>query len=394
MGPHPAVAAIRLAVRRVLNDVAAQVPDTFTGNSTGSGNSTTTGAAPRPAVPAPFHPVFHPVGDVDPEHAKRRTPRPRPAPDAPLVLVAVSGGADSMALAAATAFEAARMGLRAGAVTVDHGLQQGSTARAVEVAGRLRALGLDPVDALGVRVGRGWAAAHGDGGTRQGGGGPEAAARDARYAALDSAAERHGARVILLGHTRDDQAETVLLGLARGSGPRSLSGMAAATGRYRRPFLDLDRSTTRQACAVLDLPVWDDPHNTDPAYTRARVRHEVLPVLEKHLGGGVVEALARTARLFRDDADALDAWAAQVEVEALDADGLDARRLAEVPPAVRRRVLRRAAIRAGSPAGDLFARHVEAMDQLVTDWHGQGPLHLPGAVELRRRSGRLAFRRP
>jgi len=393
MGPHPAVAAIRLAVRRVLNDVAAQVPDTFTGSSTGSGNSTTGGAAPRPAVPAPFHPVFHPVGDVDPEHAKRRTPRPRPAPDAPLVLVAVSGGADSMALAAATAFEAARMGLRAGAVTVDHGLQQGSTARAVEVAGRLRALGLDPVDALGVRVGRGWAAAHG-GNPRQGGGGPEAAARDARYAALDSAAERHGARVILLGHTRDDQAETVLLGLARGSGPRSLSGMAAATGRYRRPFLDLDRSTTRQACAVLDLPVWDDPHNTDPAYTRARVRHEVLPVLEKHLGGGVVEALARTARLFRDDADALDAWAAQVEAEAANEDGLDVGRLAEVPPAVRRRVLRRAAIRAGSPAGDLFARHVEAMDQLVTAWHGQGPLHLPGAVELRRRSGRLAFRRP
>lgn len=389
MGPHPAVAAIRLAVRRVLNDVAAQVPDTFTGS-----NNSTTGA-PRPAVPAPSVPPapFHPVGDVDPEHAKRRTPRPRPAPDAPLVLVAVSGGADSMALAAATAFEAARMGLRAGAVTVDHGLQQGSTARAVEIAGRLRALGLDPVDALGVRVGRGWSAAHG-GGPRQGGGGPEAAARDARYAALDSAAERHGARVILLGHTRDDQAETVLLGLARGSGPRSLSGMAAATGRYRRPFLDLDRSTTRQACAVLDLPVWDDPHNTDPAYTRARVRHEVLPVLEKHLGGGVVEALARTARLFRDDADALDAWAAQVEAEAENAEGLDVRRLAEVPPAVRRRVLRRAAIRAGSPAGDLFARHVEAMDQLVTGWHGQGPLHLPGAVELRRRSGRLAFRRP
>ena len=394
MGPHPAVAAIRLAVRRVLNDVAAQVPDTFSSHAA----DTPTGApADTPSgPPAPARPVFHPVGDVDPQHAKRRTPRPRPAPDAPLVLVACSGGADSMALAAATAFEAARIGLRAGAVTVDHGLQQGSTARAVEVAGRLRALGLDPVDALGVRVGRDWGAAHSasDKGGGRRGGGPEAAARDARYAALDSAAERHGARVILLGHTRDDQAETVLLGLARGSGPRSLSGMAAATGRYRRPFLDLDRSTTRQACAVLDLPVWDDPHNTDPAYTRARVRHEVLPVLEKHLGGGVVEALARTARLFRDDADALDAWAAQVEVGAADEQGLDAAKLAEVPPAVRRRVLRRAAIRAGSPAGDLFARHVEAMDQLVTDWHGQGPLHLPGAVELRRRSGHLAFRRP
>jgi tRNA(Ile)-lysidine synthase len=284
-----------------------------------------------------------------------------------------------MALAAATAFEAAKLGLRAGAVTVDHGLQDGSTGRAVEVAGRLRALGLDPVDALGVRVGRA--------------GGPEAAARDARYAALDSAAERHGASVVLLGHTRDDQAETVLLGLARGSGPRSLSGMAAATGRYRRPFLELDRSITRQACAVLDLPVWDDPHNVDPAYTRSRVRHEVLPVLEKHLGGGVVEALARTARLFRDDADALDAWAAQAEAEAMTDEGLDAAALAVLPPAVRRRVLRRGAIQAGSPAGDLFARHVEAMDQLVTGWHGQGPLHLPGAVELRRRSGRLAFRR-
>ena len=373
MGPHPAVAAIRLAVRQVLNDVAAQVPDTFSNSS----NSNTAHHLPVPDA----RPPFRPVGDVDPQHATRRTPRPRPAPDAPLVLVACSGGADSMALAAATAFEAAKIGLRAGAVTVDHGLQEGSTARAVEVAGRLRALGLDPVDALGVKVGRS--------------GGPEAAARDARYAALDSAADRHGARVILLGHTRDDQAETVLLGLARGSGPRSLSGMASAVGRYRRPFLDLDRSITRQACAVLDLPVWDDPHNADPAYTRSRIRHEVLPVLEKHLGGGVVEALARTAKLFRDDADALDAWAAQVEAEVTDATGtMDAARLAEVPPAVRSRVLRRSAIRAGSPAGDLFARHVEAMDQLVTGWHGQGPLHLPGAVELRRRSGRLTFRRP
>ena len=377
MGPHPAVAAIRLAVRRVLNDVAAQVPDTFSAARAASAAAGTAAAIPNPS--AASRPVFRPVGDVDPRHAELRTPRPRPAPDAPLVLVACSGGADSMALAAATAFEAAKLGLRAGAVTVDHGLQDGSTGRAVEVAGRLRALGLDPVDALGVRVGRA--------------GGPEAAARDARYAALDSAAERHGASVVLLGHTRDDQAETVLLGLARGSGPRSLSGMAAATGRYRRPFLELDRSITRQACAVLDLPVWDDPHNVDPAYTRSRVRHEVLPVLEKHLGGGVVEALARTARLFRDDADALDAWAAQAEAAAMTDEGLDAAALAALPPAVRRRVLRRGALRAGSPAGDLFARHVEAMDQLVTAWHGQGPLHLPGAVELRRRSGRLAFRR-
>jgi tRNA(Ile)-lysidine synthase len=428
MGPHPAVAAIRLAVRKILREVqdeaggpaAPAVPSTFSAlpsrGVSAPAQRFPAPAAPSPAQAAPIRPA--PVGDVDPEHAKRRTPRPRPPADAPLVLVAVSGGADSMALAAATAFEAAKLGIRAGGVTVDHGLQEGSTGRAVEVANRLRALGLDPVDALGVQVGRDWAAAHsasnkGGGGRRdwaaahsasnKGGGGrraggPESAARDARYAALDAAAEKHGASAVLLGHTRDDQAETVLLGLARGSGPRSLSGMPAATGRYRRPFLDLDRSVTRRACAVLDLPVWDDPHNNDPAYTRSRVRSEVLPVLEKHLGGGVVDALARTARLFRDDADALDQWAVRAEREAChhaEPDGgLSVDTLGALPPAVRRRVLRRAALSAGSPAGDLFARHIETVDELITRWHGQGPLHLPGGVEARRRCGRLFFGRP
>lgn len=216
-----------------------------------------------------------------------------------------------MALASALAFEAPKLGIRAGAVTVDHGLQPGSDQRAAEVAARLTGLGLGPVDAVGVTVGRG--------------GGPEAAARDARYAALDAAAERHGATAVLLGHTRDDQAETVLLGLARGSGIRSLSGMAAvsgAGGRYRRPFLHLDRQTARKACLVQHLPVWDDPHNADPAYTRSRLRHEGLPALEKALGKGVVEALARTAQLSRDDADALDTWAAQAESAVRDPAGL------------------------------------------------------------------------
>lgn len=186
------------------------------------------------------------------------------------MLVAVSGGADSMALATATAFEAPKLGLRVGAVTVDHGLQAGSAERAQQVAERLRELGLDPVEAVPVLVGRQ--------------GGPENAAREARYAALDDAAERLGAAAVLLGHTRDDQAETVLLGLARGSGSRSLAGMPAQKGRYRRPLLELDRAATRQACSAQSIPVWDDPHNSDPAYTRSRVRHEVLPVLEKHLG--------------------------------------------------------------------------------------------------------------
>lgn len=345
MGPHPTVAAIRLAVRRVLHDVL--------------------------------------TASTEPH---------------PLVLAACSGGADSMALAAALAFEAPRLGVRAGAVTVDHGLQPGSAIRAQEVAGRLRVLGLDPVDAVGVTVGRqSTTAAHGASYTGGGGRrvGPEAAARDARYAALDSAADSHRAAAVLLGHTRDDQAETVLLGLARGSGTRSLAGMAAVSGtggRYRRPFLLLDRDTVRKGCLAQGIAVWEDPHNHDPAYTRSRVRHEALPVLEKSLGKGVVEALARTAQLSRDDADALDQWAADAEVDAAGDDGsLDAQRLHPLPAAVRRRVLRRAAIAAGSPPGFLFARHIEEVDRLVTGWHGQKALNLPGGVAVLRANGRLVF---
>ncbi|WP_035846400.1 tRNA lysidine(34) synthetase TilS [Kitasatospora azatica] len=378
MGPHPAVAAIRLAVRRALLDLAAE-----------TGTTALVPAAARSAVrsAAPV-PVSAGAATVLIGNARRHPsglPRTPAAPGSPLVLVAVSGGADSMALATATAFEAPKLGLRVGAVTVDHGLQDGSTDRAQQVAERLRALGLDPVEAVRVRVGRQ--------------GGPEAAARDARYAALDEAAERHQAIAVFLGHTRDDQAETVLLGLARGSGARSLAGMPGRKGRYRRPLLDLDRAATRQACAAQSIPVWDDPHNLDPAYTRARVRHEVLPVLEKHLGGGVVEALARTARLFRDDADALDQWAERAELDLGRSDPQDNSRslsvtgLAELPSAVRRRVLRRVALRTGCPAGDLFARHLESVDLLVTGWRGQGPLQLPGGVEVIRRCGNLVFRR-
>ncbi|MBW3706570.1 tRNA lysidine(34) synthetase TilS, partial [Streptomyces griseus] len=300
----------------------------------------------------------------------------------PLVLVACSGGADSMALASALAFEARKLDVRAGGITVDHNLQPGSGLRAAEVVTRLTAMDLDPVEAVAVHVGRE--------------GGPEAAARDARYAALDAAAERHGAAAVLLGHTRDDQAETVLLGLARGSGIRSLSGMAAASGpagRYRRPFLQLDRQAVRKACLVQSLPVWDDPHNIDPAYTRSRLRHEGLPALEKALGKGVVEALARTAQLARDDADALDTWAAEAELSVRDETGrLECAKLYVLPPAVRRRVLRRALIEAGAPAGSLFARHLEEVDRLITGWRGQRAINLPGRVEAMRQGGRLVIR--
>ncbi|RZS79427.1 tRNA(Ile)-lysidine synthase [Motilibacter rhizosphaerae] len=295
------------------------------------------------------------------------------------VLVACSGGADSLALAAAAAFEAPRAGLRAGAVVVDHQLQPGSGEVAAAAAYALAGLGLAPVAVQQVAVGE-----HG---------GPEAAARTARYAALSACADAVGAPAVLLGHTRDDQAETVLLGLARGSGARSLAGMRPVDGRWRRPLLDVDRAECRRACLAAGLVPWDDPHNGSAAYARVRVRAQALPALEDALGPGVAGALARTARLLQQDADALDAWAARALDEASDGDGLDVAALAALPAAVRTRVLRRAALAAGCPAGELALSHVDAVDALVTRWRGQGPLDLPGGVRARRRCGRVSLDR-
>ncbi|TWH75591.1 tRNA(Ile)-lysidine synthase [Modestobacter roseus] len=283
-----------------------------------------------------------------------------------------------MALASALAFEARDAGVRVGGVTVDHGLQPGSAARADATAQLLRGLGLDPVLSVRVQVGDD--------------GGPEAAARAARYAALVRAAGEHGAR-IALGHTLDDQAETVLLGLGRGSGPRSVAGMVeerTADGvPWWRPLLGVRRATVRQACTDQGLPVWDDPWNADPAYTRVRLRAEVLPLLEQVLGGGVAPALARTAALLREDLDALDELAGARLAELLVDGGLPAGPLAQLPDALRRRVLRGWLRRAGVP--DLQAVHLRAVDALLTRWRGQGRVDLPGGAGVLRSSGRLTL---
>ncbi len=294
------------------------------------------------------------------------------------VLVACSGGADSTALADAAVFESERAGWLVGAVVVDHGLQPDSAAIAGRAAAQCSAMGCAPVHVVQADVGTA--------------GGPESAARQARYAALDRVADDEGATTVLLGHTLDDQAETVLLGLSRGSGTRSLSGMAPVTGRFRRPLLGVRRDQTRAACAGRGLTVWDDPHNDDPAYARVRVRHQALPALEAALGPGVVEALARTATGARADADALDALAEAAHEQASSDEGcLEVAGLASLLGAVRRRVLRAAAVRAGCPPGDLFAVHVDELERLVLDWHGQGPIHLPGGVAATRSQGALCL---
>jgi tRNA(Ile)-lysidine synthase len=292
------------------------------------------------------------------------------------VLVACSGGADSLALTAATAFVAPRLGLAAGLVTVDHGLQDGSAARAAAVAEWARSLGLAPVEIATVEVGG-----------RPGG--PEAAARQARYEALSAVAERHHGPAVLLGHTLDDQAETVLLALARGAGPRGLSGMPYRKGIFLRPLLGVTRADTRKACAALGLAAWADPHNTDPAYARSRVRADALPALIAALGPGVVGNLARTATLVAADVAFLDQVSAEALAACRSAAGLSVAALAALSPAIRSRVLHAWAKELGAPGAALSHRHVVALDALVIDWHGQGPAALPGGIVVGRRAGDL-----
>lgn len=320
-GPHPATAAVRLAVRGVLAECDP--------------------------------------GDV--------------------VLAAVSGGADSLALAAALAFEAPRLGVRGGAVVVDHGLQPGSAEVARQAAAACEALGLAPVSWVRVEVPRG----------REG---VEAAARATRYDALAKAAAREGARLVLLGHTLDDQAEQVLLGLTRGAGARSLAGMPRARGLLRRPLLGVTREQTRASCVAEGLRWWEDPMNADPAYTRVRARRALVD-LERDLGPGVAAALARSADQLREDADLLDGLADEA-VARLGPGPWDVAALAALARPVRTRVWRRLLLAAGAPAGQLGSRHTDACDALVTDWHGQGPLSAPGPLQVTRSGGRVSIAAP
>ena len=287
------------------------------------------------------------------------------------ICVAVSGGADSLALTEAAAHVGSRRDLRVRALTVDHGLQEGSTEVARRAADQALALGANDARVLEVRA--------------TGAGGPEAAARAARYPALREAS---AGSLVLLGHTRDDQAETVLLGLGRGSGPRSIAGMRPLDPPWARPLLDVARDTTRAGCVALGLRPWQDPHNADPRFTRVRLRDEVLPLLEDVLAGGVGAALARTATQLREDAEVLDALAAELLGKAAGASAtIDITVLETEAPALRRRALRQWLLDTGVP--ELSDGHLRAVDALVGAWRGQGAVWLPGDYSVRRAHGRL-----
>ena len=294
------------------------------------------------------------------------------------VSAAVSGGADSLALACALAFE--RPG--SAAVVVDHRLQDGSADVAARAAAQCADLGLTSCVLIAHPLPLG-ANPHGPDRVdlRQRGGGaavrrgPEGEARAARYVLLDALEG-----TVLLGHTRDDQAETVLLGLIRGSGTRATSGMSVVRGAYRRPFLDLSRVMTRQTCTEAGLTPWEDPHNEDQAYARVRVRR-LLGAFQDN-GADLTKGLARSARLLREDADALDALTTPTD-EVAD--------LLAMAPALRSRALKAWAEQQSGQA--LNSVHVDALRALVEGWRGQGQVALPGGGRVAREGGRLAFRR-
>lgn len=304
--------------------------------------------------------------------------------DAGPVVVGCSGGPDSLALVAAASWAVPQLGGTLSVVVVDHGLQSDSADVAERAAGACRAIGVQDVEIRRVQVGTD--------------GGPEAAARTARRAALLESAALRGSEQILLAHTRDDQAETVLLRLARGSGARSLAAMRSCEAPWHRPFLDTPRDVVHQVAhetfVGLGHQPWDDPHNHDSRYARVRVRR-TLETLEIDLGPGLSANLARSARLLADDADALDAWAqgeferiAQVQVNAC---ATDVTALAELPRAVRTRVLRLMHRQLVGLDEDLTFDHIQQVEALVSRWKGQGPAHLPGEITAQVEYGRLSL---
>jgi len=294
------------------------------------------------------------------------------------ILLAVSGGADSLLLAAATNLEASKVGIQLSALVVDHQLQNGSGEVALSAQKKLIELGITEANISQVEVIG-----------NVGNGGMEAAARRARYEALDAEADRIGAVAIFLGHTEDDLAETVLLGLARGSGTRSLSGMAFHVGRYVRPFLELSRAQVLTACKESGIEFWSDPQNEDLSFARVRVRNEILPKMEKEIGPGISKALARTSRILREDADALDLIAGDIFASLADPAQIPIELISELPIAVRKRVIKRAIEAMGAPS--LSAEQILEVEALVGGWKGQGAVALAGGITARRDSGRLTL---
>ena len=296
------------------------------------------------------------------------------------VLVGCSGGADSLALAWTTLVVGKRLELKTGVIIVDHQLFPESNSVALNAKKQCEDLGIEEVIIKKVNVEQ----------THEG---LEAAARIARYEAFENVLQETNAQVILLAHTQDDQAETVLMRLTRGSGAKSLSGMAQVSGKYLRPFLHLRKKLVHDSLDLIGLKAWQDPANTDHQFLRVKVRHELMPKIIEVLGESAISSLDKTSQLLRLDNQALEELAQQFFESQKDVktNGLEISELEKLPEAIRTRVLRICAIASGVHPGPFSFEHIEAIDALVKNWHGQGNVDLPGFIQATRVDHSIRF---
>lgn len=310
------------------------------------------------------------------------------------VVVGCSGGPDSMCLLHALHRLRRLFRIRLAVFHFDHRLRPGSDRDAAYVSRQAGRLGLPY---------RGAEASD----RPQRGASVEAWARLARYAALTQAAGELDAGRVALGHTVDDQAETVLLGLARGGGLDAVAGMPPVTSipplgvTGVRPLIETTGEETRAFCRALRLRPRSDPTNRDPRFLRNRIRLEVLPVLEAALGRNLRATLARTAELVRGDAEFLDALAseaaARTTVVGDDEVRLDADRLSALPRPLGARVVR-AALRVAAAMGgewepEAGSAHVLGLLDLASGGTGRR-LDLPGDLMAERVKGYVRISSP
>lgn len=294
---------------------------------------------------------------------------------ADLILVGCSGGADSIALAWSASVVCKRLNLNLGVVIVDHQLIAESNQVAENTKKQCAEFGINQIIVKKIKV-----VLENEG--------LEAAARKARYKAFEEVIKDTNAKALMLAHTQDDQAETMLMRLTRGSGAKSLSAMSEVSGKYLRPFLHVRKFEIKDALEKEDIKYWNDPANSNSDFLRVKVRNELIPKLIEVLGDSVVEALDRTSMLLKNDNDILDQIALDHYQENRQ---LLISKLEDLPSAIRTRVIKLAALDAGVNPGPFSFEHIEAIDALVTNWHGQSHIDLPGFVQASRVNETIRF---
>lgn len=292
------------------------------------------------------------------------------------LLIACSGGADSLALAWTSNVVAKRLGLNLIAVVIDHQLIEESSKVALIAKDQCENFGIEKVVIKKIVV-------------KDNKEGLESAARSARYKAFEELTLELNAKAVLLAHTQDDQAETMLMRLTRGSGAKSLSAMKEVSGKYLRPFLHIRKKELVDALEKEGISFWQDPANTDYRFLRAKVRNELMPKLIEVLGESAIESLDRTSDLLKEDNEALDSIALE-NYEKLDRE-LNVEELIKLPAAIRKRIIKIAALESGVIPGPFSFEHIEAIDALVTKWRGQGNVDLPGFIQASRDNQTIRF---